>query len=145
MVIPVYPRQIETALQALPSSCVNKCTFSLAVHVPFVFAEPTSSIFACGGFLSRYNCRRVELDVMLILAPTKASRLWRGCLGTTFLGRAFWRRLGEIKKGIGGMQRHDLLLPCSGLHFPSASSFFCKSLQLASDWALGFQQLSASC
>lgn len=91
------------AFQPLQSSCVNKCTFSLAVPTPFVFAEPTSSIFACGGFLSRYNCRRVELDVILILVPATESRLWQGCLGTTFLGRAFWRRLGEIKKEIGSM------------------------------------------
>lgn len=77
--------------------------------------------FACGGFLRRCNCRRAELDMILILVPAEERRLWRDCSRTTFLGRAFWRRLGETKKGTEGMQRYDLLLPRSSLHFLSAS------------------------
>lgn len=132
---PSLSNRNETALQPLQSSRVNKCTFPQ----PFIFAETTSSIFACGGFLSRCNCRKVELDVMLVLVTTEESRLWTGYLGTAFLGQVFQRRLGEIKKVIGGMQRYDLLLPCSGLNFPTTSPFFCKSLQLASDWPFRFQ------
>lgn len=151
MVIPVYCNQFGADLKSQHSSCVNRYTCSLALCMSFIFAinlppaDTTSSIFACGGFLSRYSCRRVELDVILILVPAKESRLWKGGLGTTFLGWAFWRRWDGSKKDTKGHAEVWASTTLLYSSFPICSSFVCKSLQLASDWVPGFQQLSACC